>query len=31
MFDIKPIAGIIYLRCDPKICCDRIKKRNRSE
>jgi deoxyadenosine/deoxycytidine kinase len=31
MMDIKPLAGIIYLRCEPHVCESRIKKRNRSE
>ena len=25
------LDGIIYLRCDPKVCASRMKKRNRSE
>lgn len=28
---IKPLAGIIYLRCQPEVCINRIRKRNRSE
>ena len=29
MLEIQPLAGIIYLRCPPKICKDRILKRHR--
>lgn len=31
MMNIRPLAGIIYLKCDPAVCNRRIKKRNRSE
>lgn len=24
-----PLSGIIYLKCEPEICMERIKKRNR--
>ena len=31
MMGIKPLAGIVYLKCDPNVCAKRIQKRNRSE
>ena len=31
MMDIKPLAGIVYLKCEPTVCAKRIQKRNRSE
>lgn len=30
MMGIRPLAGIIYLKCDPSVCQNRIRRRNRS-